>query len=54
MPDCFFLHGDPTEAVAKVRTYTEAVEAAGLATLRLAAPFFATVIGTDTYVDELF
>ncbi len=34
-------------------TYTEGVEAAGLADLLLAAPFFRTVIGTDTYVDEL-
>ena len=40
-------------AIDRVRTYTEGVVAAGLADLLLAAPFFRTVVGTDTYVDEL-
>lgn len=48
-----FVGGDTEAAVAKVRTYTDAVESAGAADLLLAAPFFATVIGTDAYVDQL-
>ena len=48
-----FVGGDTEAAVAKVRAYTDAVESAGAAELLLAAPFFATVIGTDTYVDQL-
>ena len=45
--------GDTEAAVAKVQDYTDAVESAGVAELLLAAPFLATVIGTDTYVDQL-
>jgi hypothetical protein len=50
----FFLHGDVTAALDSIRGYTEAVEAAGLADTRLVAPFFRTVVGTDTYADELW
>ena len=31
-----------------------AVRPAGLATPRLVAPFFRTIVGTDTYVDQLW
>jgi len=48
-----FVAGDPADAVATVRSYTDAVESDGTATLRLAAPFLPTVVGTDTYVDQL-
>ncbi len=48
-----FLAGDLEGAVERVRTYTGDVEADGTATLLLAAPFLRTVVGTDTYVDEL-
>jgi hypothetical protein len=48
-----FVGGNTEAAVAKVQDYTDAVESAGVAQLLLAAPFFATVIGTDTYVDQL-
>jgi hypothetical protein len=48
-----FIGGDTEAAVAKVQDYTDAVESAGVAQLLLAAPFLATVIGTDTYVDQL-
>ena len=48
-----FVGGDTEAAVARVQDYTEAVESAGVAELLLAAPFLATVIGTDTYVDQL-
>ncbi len=49
-----FVRGDVTNALERVRTYTDAAEAAGLADLRLAAPFLRTVLGTDTYADELW
>jgi hypothetical protein len=48
-----FVNGDVETSVEQVRTYTDAVEAEGTATLRLAAPFLRTVVGTDTYVDQL-
>ncbi|MDP9073518.1 MAG: hypothetical protein M3N98_04950 [Actinomycetota bacterium] len=48
-----FVGGDIESAVDQVATYTAGVESAGLATLLLAAPFFRTVVGTDTYVDQL-
>jgi len=48
-----FVGGDTETATEGVRAYTEAVESAGLADLLLAAPFFRTVVGTDTYVDQL-
>jgi hypothetical protein len=53
MVQLLFVDGDPVGAVDRVRSYTDAVEAAGIATLRLAAPFRRTVPGTDRFVDEL-
>jgi hypothetical protein len=47
-----FVGGDIETAVEQVRAYTRAVESDGLADLRLAAPFFRTVVGTDAYVDQ--
>jgi hypothetical protein len=49
-----FVRGDVTETLGRVRAYTDAVEAAGLADLRLAAPFLRTDVGRDTHVDELW
>jgi hypothetical protein len=48
-----FVAGDVRASLEGVREYTAAVEAEGLADVRLAAPFYRTVIGTDTYVDQL-
>ncbi len=48
-----FLTGDVETAVERVRSYTDMVEADGTAKLQLAAPFLRTVVGTDTYVDQL-
>ena len=48
-----FVGGDTEAAVAKVHAYTDKVEADGAAELLLAAPFLRTVVGTDTYVDQL-
>jgi hypothetical protein len=50
----FFVRGDVRDALGPIRAYTDAVEQAGLADVRLVAPFFATVIGTDTYIDQLW
>lgn len=49
-----FVDGDVRDVLAGVRAYSDAVEAEGLADLQLAAPFFRTVVGTDTYVDQLW
>ena len=53
MVQLLFVDGDPAPVVDRVRAYTDAVESAGDATLRLAAPFRRTVPGTDRYVDDL-
>jgi hypothetical protein len=50
----FFVGGDVQAALPALRKYTDAVEAAGLATTRLVAPFFRTVVGTDRYVDQIW
>jgi hypothetical protein len=50
----FFVRGDVRDAVERFKAYTEQIEAAGLATTHLVAPFFRTVIGTDTYTDQLW
>jgi hypothetical protein len=52
--ELLFVGGDVVDATVAVRRYADTVEAAGLADLRLAAPFLRTVVGTDTYVDELW
>jgi hypothetical protein len=49
-----FVSGDVRDALPRLHAYTEAVTAEGLATVRLAAPFFCTVVGTDMYVDQLW
>jgi hypothetical protein len=50
----FFVEGDVREQVDRMHAYTEAVESAGIADVRLAAPFFKTVVGTDTYIDQIW
>jgi hypothetical protein len=49
-----FVKGDVRDTLDRVRTYTKGVEGAGLASTRLVAPFFHTVIGTDKYTDQLW
>ena len=49
-----FVAGDVLEALPAVRAYTDGVETDDLATVRLVAPFFRTVVGTDGYVDQLW
>ena len=48
-----FVSGDVDAATDRVQAWTAVVEADGTATLLLAAPFLHTVVGTDTYVDQL-
>jgi hypothetical protein len=50
----FFARGDVADTLAALRQYTDRVAAAGLADVRLAAPFVRTLVGTDTYVDQLW
>ena len=49
-----FVGGSVQEALPAVRAYADAIEADDLATVRLVAPFFRTVVGTDRYVDQLW
>jgi hypothetical protein len=48
-----FLDDHPGDTLPRLHAYADAVRAAGIAELRLAAPFIKTVVGTDTYVDQL-
>jgi hypothetical protein len=50
----FFTRGDVVDALPALRRYTERIEAAQLADVLLVAPFLRTVVGTDTYVDQLW
>ncbi len=49
-----FVSGDVHAALPAIRRYTDAIEAADLARVRLVAPFLRTVVGTDKYVEELW
>jgi hypothetical protein len=50
----FFVDGDVTEQLEGLRSYTEAIEKAGLADTQLVAPFYRTTPGKDTFLDELW
>jgi hypothetical protein len=49
-----FVRGDVTAELDRMKAYTDGVAAAGLADVHLVAPFFRTVVGTDTYADQLW
>jgi hypothetical protein len=49
-----FVSGDVRDALAPLRAYTDAVTKDGLAAVHLVASFLRTVVGTDTYVDQLW
>jgi hypothetical protein len=49
-----FIEGAPDDAWDAFRDYATAIEQTGRGTVTFAAPFFATVVGTDTYTDELW
>ena len=40
--------------MGRFRRYTDSVADAGLADTALVAPFLRTVVGTDTYVDQIW
>jgi hypothetical protein len=50
----FFLTGDVRAPLERFRSYTQALESAGLAKTQLVAPLARMVPGTDRYCDELF
>lgn len=49
-----FLAGPPEHAWPAVRRYADLLEASGAGVVTFAAPFVPTVVGTDTYCDELW
>jgi hypothetical protein len=49
-----FVEGSPVDVWPSVRAYAEAIESSGAGTVTFAAPFLATVVGTDRYTDELW
>jgi hypothetical protein len=49
-----FLEGDPTASWDRIRAYADKVDGAGAGRVTFAAPFLATVVGTDTYTDQLW
>lgn len=50
----FFLDADPRECWDRFHAYAETIDASGLGRVVLAAPFIPTVVGTDTYTDQLW
>ncbi len=50
----FFSDVAPAAAWDRVRAYGDMVDASGLASVVLAAPFIPTIVGTDRYADELW
>ncbi len=49
-----FVEGDPLDVWEAERRLAADLEASGIGTVAFAAPFLATEIGTDRYVDELW
>jgi hypothetical protein len=50
----FFVGGDVRNTLTKFRAYTDRLDADDLADTVLVAPFLRTVVGTDTYVDQIW
>jgi hypothetical protein len=49
----FFLEEDPRADWERFRQWAKQVDASGVATVVFAAPWIPTVVGTDTYTDQL-
>jgi len=49
-----FVEADPLEVWDRFRDLTAEIDRSGAGTVALAAPFVATEVGTDRYVDELW
>ena len=50
----YFTDTDPAESWAAFRADGEALVSSGLGRLLWAAPFIPTIVGTDTYTDQLW
>jgi hypothetical protein len=49
-----FVAGPPEDSWPAVHRYADSLEASGAGTTTFAAPFVPTIVGTDTYCDELW
>ena len=49
-----FLEGEPKNAWQEVARYASAIDASGKGRVCFAGPFYKTVVGTDTYADQLW
>jgi hypothetical protein len=49
-----FVESDPIEVWERVRDYAAAIGGGGRARTTFVAPFLRTVVGTDTYVDQIW
>ena len=49
-----FLEGEPKKTWGEVSAYTEEIDTSGLGRVCFGSPFYKTVVGTDTYTDQLF
>jgi hypothetical protein len=50
----FFLDGDPADSWPRFAEEADALKTSGLGSLLWASPFIPTVVGTDTYTDQLW
>jgi hypothetical protein len=50
----FFVGGDVRASLPRLRAYTDRLDREGLADTLLVAPFLRTVVGTDTFADQLW
>lgn len=50
----FFLDEKPEASWNRFRAYAKAIDESGFGTVRWAGPFYPTIVGTDTYIDELW
>jgi hypothetical protein len=50
----FFVSGDVRESLPRFRSYTDRLDADGVADTLLVAPFLRTNVGTEQYVDQLW
>ena len=49
-----FLEAPPQDSWDAFRQYGKVIDAGGVGKVTFAAPFLPTVVGTDTYTDELW
>ena len=49
-----FLDADPREAWPSIQALADTVAASGQGSVSYASPFLPTIVGTDTYTDQLW